>query len=184
MTLKTAAAAFRLYRSGSHGPRLRAVRACQSLSLTSLGSNLASVTDWKRIQTLHSLCFGFGGYKTWTPRWSGGSLRLWEFKFESKFWAWAESPRPTQREWSPSQSTGTDGRVCCPVSGSSSSAKWEYIYYDMQNMHQHWYFHVLHTRLWQCSGTVLPHSSWESMSMLMHIQVFPFLHLNAYLMHI
>ena len=48
--------------------------------VTSLGSNLASVTDLKRIETPHSLCCDFGGYKT---------LQLVgqaaEFKFESKF---------------------------------------------------------------------------------------------------
>ena len=36
--------------------------------VTSLGSKLASVTDLKRIQTPHSLCCGFGGYKTFTTR--------------------------------------------------------------------------------------------------------------------
>ena len=44
---------------------------------TSLGSNLASVTDLKRIQTLYSLCCDFGGYKTFTTRWSGGRLQVW-----------------------------------------------------------------------------------------------------------
>ena len=31
-------------------------------NLTSLGSNLASVKDLKRIETLHSLCCDSGGY--------------------------------------------------------------------------------------------------------------------------
>ena len=35
--------------------------------VTSLGSNLASVTDFKRIETPHSLCCDFGGYKIFTP---------------------------------------------------------------------------------------------------------------------
>ena len=42
--------------------------------VTSLGSNLASVTDLKRIETLHSLCCDFGGYKTFTTRWPGGTV--------------------------------------------------------------------------------------------------------------
>ena len=60
------------------------------MSLTndsSLGSNLASVTDLKRIETPHSLCYNLGGYKTFT--WSGGRVQALgqaaEFKFESKF---------------------------------------------------------------------------------------------------
>ena len=44
--------------------------------VTSLGSNLASVTDLKRIQTPHSLCCDFGGYKTFTTRWSGGTVQV------------------------------------------------------------------------------------------------------------
>ena len=48
--------------------------------VTLLGSNLASGTDLKRIQTPHRLCCDFGGYKT---------LQLVDqvaqFKFESKF---------------------------------------------------------------------------------------------------
>ena len=38
---------------------------------TSFGSNLASVTGLKRIQTPHSLCCGFWADKTFTIRWSG-----------------------------------------------------------------------------------------------------------------
>ena len=45
--------------------------------VTSLGSNLASVTDLKRIETPHSLCCDFGGYKTFTTRWSGGRVQVW-----------------------------------------------------------------------------------------------------------
>ena len=45
--------------------------------LTSLGSNLASVTGLTRIQTPHSLCCDFGGYKTFTTRWSGGRVQVW-----------------------------------------------------------------------------------------------------------
>ena len=45
--------------------------------VTSLGSNLASVTDFKRIETPHSLCCDFGGYKTFTTRWSGGRVQVW-----------------------------------------------------------------------------------------------------------
>ena len=41
-----------------------------------LGSNLASVTDLKRIETPHSLCCDFGGYKTFTTRWSGGPVQI------------------------------------------------------------------------------------------------------------
>ena len=45
--------------------------------INSLCSNLASVTDLKRIQTPHSLCCDFGGYKTFTTRWSGGRVQVW-----------------------------------------------------------------------------------------------------------
>ena len=38
-------------------------------NVTSLGSNLASVTDLKRIQFPHSLCCDFGGYKTFVQVW-------------------------------------------------------------------------------------------------------------------
>ena len=46
--------------------------------VTSLGSNLASVTDLKRNETQHSLCFDFGGYnlKTFTTCWSGGTVQV------------------------------------------------------------------------------------------------------------
>ena len=53
------------------------------MSLTndsSLGSNLASVTDFKRIETPHILCYNLGGYKTFTALGQAA-----EFKFESKF---------------------------------------------------------------------------------------------------
>ena len=52
----------------------------QGMSLrkvTSLGSNMASVTDLKRIETAHSLCCDFGGYKTLTTRWSGCTVQVW-----------------------------------------------------------------------------------------------------------
>ena len=42
----------------------------RSAGVTSLGSNLAS-KDLKRTHTPHSLCVDFGGYKTFTTRWSG-----------------------------------------------------------------------------------------------------------------
>ena len=45
--------------------------------VASLGSNLASVTDLKRIQTPHSLCCDFGGDKTFTTRWSGCRVQVW-----------------------------------------------------------------------------------------------------------
>ena len=45
--------------------------------VTLLGSNLASVTDLKRIETPHSLCCDLGGYKTFTTRWSGGTVQVW-----------------------------------------------------------------------------------------------------------
>ena len=44
--------------------------------VTSLGSILALVTDLKRIETPHNLCCYFGGYKTFTTRWSGGTVSL------------------------------------------------------------------------------------------------------------
>ena len=45
--------------------------------VTLLGSNLASVTDFKRIETPHSLCCDFGGYETFTTRWSCGTVQVW-----------------------------------------------------------------------------------------------------------
>ena len=54
-------------------------RSVQGLNLKKvnlLGSNLASVTDLKRIQTPHSLCCDFGGYKTFTTRWSGCRVQV------------------------------------------------------------------------------------------------------------
>ena len=47
--------------------------------VSSLGSNLASVTDLKGIETPHSLCCDFGGDKTFTTwtRWSGGTVQVW-----------------------------------------------------------------------------------------------------------
>ena len=50
--------------SSEEGMLLRTVWGNGGMSLrkvTSLGSNLASVTDLKRIQTPHSLCCDFGG---------------------------------------------------------------------------------------------------------------------------
>ena len=44
--------------------------------ITSLGSNLASVTDLKWIETPHSLCCDFGDCKTFTTRWSGGTVQV------------------------------------------------------------------------------------------------------------
>ena len=43
----------------------------------SLGSNLVLVMGLKRIQTPHSLCCDFGGYKTFTTRWLGGRVQVW-----------------------------------------------------------------------------------------------------------
>ena len=45
-------------------------------NVSSLGSNLASVADLKRVQTPHSLCCDFRGYKTFTTRWSGGRVQV------------------------------------------------------------------------------------------------------------
>ena len=45
--------------------------------VTLLGSNLASVTDISRIETPHSLCCDFGGYKTFRTCWSGSTVQVW-----------------------------------------------------------------------------------------------------------
>ena len=45
--------------------------------VTSLGSNLASLTDLKRTETPHSLCCDFRGYKTLKTCWSGGRVQVW-----------------------------------------------------------------------------------------------------------
>ena len=60
--------------------QIRHIKAARAMSLgkvTLLGSNLASVTDLKRIETPHSLCCDFRGYKTFTTRWSGGTVQVW-----------------------------------------------------------------------------------------------------------
>ena len=44
--------------------------------VTTFGSNLASVTDLKRIQTPHSLCCDFRGDKTFTTYWSGCRVQV------------------------------------------------------------------------------------------------------------
>ena len=44
--------------------------------VTALGSNLASVTDLKRIENPHSLCYDVEGYKTFTTPWSGGRVQV------------------------------------------------------------------------------------------------------------
>ena len=49
-------------------------------NLTSLGTNSESVTNFKRIETPHSLCCDFGGYKILEL-----VGQVAEFKFESKF---------------------------------------------------------------------------------------------------
>ena len=52
------------------------VRGMSLRNITSLGSNLASVTDLQRIETPHSLCCDFGGYKPYNSlvRWQSSSL--------------------------------------------------------------------------------------------------------------
>ena len=45
--------------------------------VTSLGSNLASLTDLKRIQIPHSLCCDFGGNITFATPWSGCRVQVW-----------------------------------------------------------------------------------------------------------
>ena len=60
-----------------NGLYLHAVLVMSLRKVTLLGSNLASVTDLKRIETPHSLCCDFGGYKTFTTRWSGGTVQVW-----------------------------------------------------------------------------------------------------------
>ena len=57
--------------------RSQAARGMSLRKVTLLGSNLASVTDLKRIETPHSLCCDFGGYKTFATRWSGGTVQVW-----------------------------------------------------------------------------------------------------------
>ena len=54
-------------------------------NFTSLDSNLAFVTDFKRIQTPHNLCCGFRSDKTFTTRSISLVGQAAEFKFESKF---------------------------------------------------------------------------------------------------
>ena len=55
---------------------LNPVRGMSLRKVTLLGSNLASVTDLKRIETPHSLCCDFGSYKTFTTRCSGGRFQV------------------------------------------------------------------------------------------------------------
>ena len=53
----------------------KAVLGMSPRNVTSLGSNLASVTDLRRIQTPHNLCCDFGDDKNFKTRWSGGDAR-------------------------------------------------------------------------------------------------------------
>ena len=57
--------------------RIRCILLCTLKFCISNCSNLASVTVSKRIETPHSLCCDFGGYKTFTTRWSGGTVQVW-----------------------------------------------------------------------------------------------------------
>ena len=45
-------------------------------NVTSLGSNLASVTNLKGIQTPHNLCCDLGGDKIFTTGWSGSTVQV------------------------------------------------------------------------------------------------------------
>ena len=56
--------------------RFGAVRGMSLGKVTSLVSNLASVTDLKRIETPHNLCCDFGGYKTFKTSLSGGKVQV------------------------------------------------------------------------------------------------------------
>ena len=69
----TASCSLDLYAWSRNSPVL--VMSLRKVAL--LGSNLASVWDLKRIQTPHSLCCDFRGYKTFTTRWSGGRVQVW-----------------------------------------------------------------------------------------------------------
>ena len=40
-------------------------------------AQIRHVTDLKGIETPYSLCCDFGGYKTFTTRWSGGTVQVW-----------------------------------------------------------------------------------------------------------
>ena len=55
---------------------LKPVRGMHLRKDTQLGLNLASVRDLERIETPHSLCYDFGGYKTFTTRWSGDRIQV------------------------------------------------------------------------------------------------------------
>ena len=54
----------------------RTVQGMSLRKITLLGSNLASEPYLKRIEIPHSLCCDFGGYKTFTTRWSGGTVQV------------------------------------------------------------------------------------------------------------
>ena len=91
--------------------------------VTSLGSNLASVTDLKRIEIPHSLCCDFGGYKTFTTRWSGGRVQVWV-----QVWApachLAISPKAVPEDWEGKiygQALGAALRLC--LRGSDGQAQ-------------------------------------------------------------
>ena len=45
--------------------------------VSAMSSISAFLTDLKRIQTPHSLFWGFGADKTFTTRWSGGTVQVW-----------------------------------------------------------------------------------------------------------
>ena len=86
--------------------------------VTLLGSNLASVTDLKRIETPHSLCCDFRGYKTFTTCWSGYQVQVWV-----QVWApaghLAISQKIASQKITPCQPCGpslTSPRPPCPCS--------------------------------------------------------------------
>ena len=98
-------------------------------NLTSLGSDLASVTDLKRIQTPYSLCCDFGGDKTFPIRWWGGRVQVWV-----QVWAPAghlaispkavpESNREFEGQYQRPSSWGSSPRLRLCLRGSDGQAQ-------------------------------------------------------------
>ena len=81
--------------------------------VTSLGPNLTSVTDLKKIETPHILCCDLGGYKTDTTCWSGCRVQVW-----AQVWAllviWQSLWRLFQKVIE-----GLEGKINCQALGAA-----------------------------------------------------------------
>ena len=101
---------------------LTAVLGMSLRKVTLLGSNSASVTDLKRIQTPHSLYCDFGGYKGFTTCWSGGKVQVWV-----QVWApachLAISPKAVREDNRRFRGQNHTAKLLGPISGFACSGQ-------------------------------------------------------------